>query len=201
MVVSRQRSRAREASPVLCLVHAAVRTPIPAIPEYMATVAGYGISVWVAVQSLAQLETSYGPARAATIRDAADAHVYYRQRDVHTAEALSRRTGPMLVHGRHNGTSQGATANRSEGYTEREQPLLLPHEALQLDAEQVIIFAGGTPPARLGRIDWRNDPELNDLVDQEPPDVPAIPEIVLPDWPAPTKPATAVVASTIGRDY
>ncbi len=119
-----------KAMPVLCLVDEAARTPIPAIPEYMATVAGYGISVWVAVQSLAQLETSYGPARAATIRDSADAHVYYRQRDVETAEALSRRTGPMLVQGRHNGHSQGtgatATANWSEGYAEREQPLLLP---------------------------------------------------------------------------
>src|SRR6266851_1176537 len=90
------------------------RTPIPAIPEYMATVAGYGISMWVAVQSLAQLETHYGAARAATIRDGADAHVYYRQRDVETAEALSRRTGPMLVQGRHNGASQGATASWSE---------------------------------------------------------------------------------------
>ncbi len=79
----------------------------------MATVAGYGISIWVAVQSLAQLQTSYGPARAATIRDSADAHVYYRQRDIETAEALSRRTGPMLVQGRHNGASQGATPSWS----------------------------------------------------------------------------------------
>jgi type IV secretory pathway TraG/TraD family ATPase VirD4 len=108
----------------------------------------------------------------------------------------------MLVHGRHNGTSQGATANRSEGYTEREQPLLLPHEVLQLDAEQVIAFAGGTPPARLGRIDWRSDRELSDLVGQEPPDVPAIPAVTMPDWPAPTKPtAAAASSSTLGRDY
>jgi type IV secretion system protein VirD4 len=191
-----------KASPVLCLVDEAARTPIPAIPEYMATVAGYGISVWVAVQSLAQLETSYGPARAATIRDAADAHVYYRQRDVHTAEALSRRTGPMLVHGRHNGTSQGNASSRSEGYTEREQPLLLPHEVLQLDAEQVIAFAGGTPPARLGRIDWRSDRDLSDLVGQKPPDVPAIPAVIIPDWPAPTKPAAAAASTgRLGRDY
>jgi len=53
------------------------------------------------------------------------------------------------------GSGSTATTNYSEGYAEREQPLLLPHEALQLDAEHVVVFAGGTPPARLGRIDWR----------------------------------------------
>jgi len=181
---------------VLCLVDEAARTPIPAISEYMATVAGYGISIWVAVQSLAQLETSYGPARAATIRDSADAHVYYRQRDVETAEALSRRTGPMLVHGRHNGASQGATANWSEGYAEREQPLMLPHEVLQLDAEHVIAFAGGTPPARLERIDWRCDRQLSDLVGQPAPSVPVIPEVLLVDWP---RPAQRVPSTPAGR--
>jgi len=79
---------------------------------------------------------------------------------VKLAEALSRRTGPMLVQGRHNGASQGATASWSESYAEREQPLLLPHEVLQLDAEHVVAFAGGTPPARLKRIDWRSDRQL-----------------------------------------
>jgi type IV secretory pathway TraG/TraD family ATPase VirD4 len=158
----------------------------------MATVAGYGISVWVAVQSLGQLETSYGRARATTIRDNADAHVYYRQRDVDTAEALSRRTGPALVQSRHNGRSQGmgvtATANWSEGYTEREQPLLLPHEVLQLDAEHVIVFAGGVPPAQLERVDWRSDRQLAELVSLPPPTVPVIPEMPAADWsPAPAR--------------
>ncbi len=195
-----------KATPVLCLVDEAARTPIPAIPEYMATVAGYGISVWVAVQSLAQLETSYGPARAATIRDSADAHVYYRQRDLETAEALSRRTGSMLVYGRNDSHSQGSastpTASWSEGYSEREQPLLLPHEVLQLDAEQVIAFAGGVPPARLGRIDWRNDARLRELVGQQPPAVPVIPETPLVDWPAAParRPASAAATSTRSLD-
>jgi len=196
-----------KAWPVLGLVDEAARTAIPAIPEYMATVAGYGISVWVAVQSLGQLETCYGQARAATIRDNADAHLYYRQRDVDTAEALSRRTGPLLVQGRHNGRSAGtgttATASWSEGYTEREQPLLLPHEVLQLDAEHVIAFAGGTPPARLRRIDWRSDPELRRLAHQPPPAVPAIPAIPLAEWPAPAAPpdgAAAASAATTSLD-
>jgi type IV secretory pathway TraG/TraD family ATPase VirD4 len=55
----------------------------------------------------------------------------------------------------------------------------LPHEVLQLDAEHVIAFAGGTPPARLNRIDWRSDRDLASLVGQEPPDVPAIPAITI----------------------
>jgi len=186
----------QKAWPVLCLVDEAARTPIPALPAFMSTAAGYGISIWVAVQSLAQLETNYGPARAVTIRDNADAHVYYRQRDLETAEALSRRTGSTLVYGRQDSHSQGSastpTASWSEGYSEREQPLLLPHEVLQLDAEHVIAFAGGVPPARLGRIDWRNDAQLRALVGQTPPAVPAIPETPLVDWhPAQRVPAAS----------
>jgi len=88
----------------------------------------------------------------------------------------------MLVQVRHNGRSQGASDSRSEGYTEREQPLLLPHEVLQMDTEHVVAFAGGTPPARLKRIDWRNDPQLRELVGLQVPAVPAIPETVLEDW-------------------
>jgi Domain of unknown function (DUF3854)/Type IV secretory system Conjugative DNA transfer len=122
--------------------------------------------------------------------------MYYRQRDVETAEALSRRTGPMLVHGRHNGASQGATASWSEGYAEREQPLMLPHEVLQLDAEHVVAFAGGTPPARLERIDWRRDRQLSDLVGQPAPAVPVIPEALLVDWP---RPAQRVPSTATGR--
>jgi hypothetical protein len=68
------------------------------------------------------------------------------------------------------------------------------------EAGLVVAFADGTPPGRLGRIDWRSDRELASLVDQEPPDVPAIPAITTPDWPAPTKPAAATSGGTMGRD-
>ena len=71
------------------------------------------------------------------------------------------------------------------GYAEREQPLLLPHEVLQLDAEHVVAFAGGTPPARLERIDWRSDRALHELAHQPAPVVPVIPETLLADWPQP----------------
>ena len=107
----------------------------------------------------------------------------------------------MLVQGRHNGHSQGtgatATANWSEGYAEREQPLLLPHEVLQLDAEHVVAFAGGTPPARLERIDWRSDRALHELAHQPAPVVPVITETLLTDWPQP--PARRVSSAGTGN--
>jgi type IV secretory pathway TraG/TraD family ATPase VirD4 len=123
--------------------------------------------------------------------------VYYRQRDVETAEALSRRTGPLLVQSRNNGLSQGAgastTANWPQGYTEREQPLLMPHEVLQLDAEHVIAFAGGIPPACLDRIDWRTDPELLHRTARPAPSVAEIVDQVLTVW----QPPTAAVPVTL----
>jgi type IV secretory pathway TraG/TraD family ATPase VirD4 len=46
--------------------------------------------------------------------------------------------------------------------------LLLPYEVLQLDAEQVVVFAAGTSPARLQRIDWRNNPTPRELAHRPP---------------------------------
>jgi hypothetical protein len=75
--------------------------------------------------------------------------------------------------------------------------LLLPYEVLQLDAEQVVVFAAGTSPARLQRIDWRNNPTPRELAHRPPQPYQLSPEMPLVEWsPAPTRHAAGERGST-----
>ena len=57
------------------------------------TVVGRGISLWIAVQSLAQLDAVYGRARAHVLRDNVETQLYYRPSNQETAEYLERCLG------------------------------------------------------------------------------------------------------------
>src|SRR5512147_1514864 len=50
-------------NPVLLLVDEAGRTAIPSLSDHATTVVGRGISLWIAVQSLSQLDVVYGTKR------------------------------------------------------------------------------------------------------------------------------------------
>ncbi len=56
-------NQGRACRPVLLLIDEAGRTAIPSLSDHATTVVGRGIYLWVAVQSLSQLEAVYGRAR------------------------------------------------------------------------------------------------------------------------------------------
>ena len=74
--------------PVLLLIDEAGRTAIPSLADHATTVVGRGITLWLAVQSLSQLETVYGKARAQVLRDNMESQIYYRPTDLATAKYL-----------------------------------------------------------------------------------------------------------------
>jgi hypothetical protein len=74
-----------QVQPILALVDEAGITPIPVLPRRANTANGRGVSLWVAVQSLAQLEGSYGRSGAYALREGIRSHVFYRPADVVTA--------------------------------------------------------------------------------------------------------------------
>src|SRR5437588_7703799 len=67
-----------ECHPVLLLIDEAGRTAIPSLADHATTVVGRGIHLWIAVQSLSQLEVVYGRARAQVLRDNMESQLYYR---------------------------------------------------------------------------------------------------------------------------
>ena len=54
---------------------------------------GRGISLWIAIQSLSQLEAVYGRPRARVLRDNMDTQVFYRPADLETRNSSSEASG------------------------------------------------------------------------------------------------------------
>jgi len=146
--------------PVLLLVDEAGRAPIPTLADHATTVVGRGISIWLAVQSLSQLEAIYGKSRAQVIRDNMESQVYYRPTDLATAEYLEKRLGKVSAFAQST-TSDPCGTERSQSRSEQAISLLTAQQIMQFDDEQVIAFHRRLPPIQAQRIDWRG----NDLLE------------------------------------
>src|SRR5207302_5169788 len=85
-------------NPVLLLIDEAGRTAIPSLADQATTVVGRGISLWIAIQSLSQLEAVYGQARAQILRDNMESQIYYRPTDLATARYLEERLGTQSAY-------------------------------------------------------------------------------------------------------
>jgi type IV secretion system protein VirD4 len=162
--------------PVLLLVDEAGRAPIPTLADHATTVVGRGISLWLAVQSLSQLEAIYGRARAQVIKDNLESQVYYRPTDLSTAEYLEKRLGKV------SGYAQSVTANpdgqeRSTGRSEQAISLLTAQQLMQLGDDRVIVFHRGMPPITSLRVDWRQSPQLERKRQFAPPIVSGLPTV------------------------
>jgi type IV secretory pathway TraG/TraD family ATPase VirD4 len=139
--------------PILALVDEAGVTPIPVPPRPANTVNGRGISLWVAVQSLAQLDASYGHSGADALREGMRWHVFHRPADLVTAGHLEQRVGRTVVatHTRARTGHPGSwSPTTTESMGELEAPLLLAQDALQR-AEHRAISSTRRPPAYSSR--------------------------------------------------
>jgi type IV secretion system protein VirD4 len=168
--------------PVLLMLDEAARFAVPSLPAYAATVPGRGISLWVAVQSLSQLDGVYGRSDALALRDSLESQVFYRPSELATAQWLEERLGEVSAFAR----SYSATPfgeRRSESRAERPVPLLSAQEILQMPQECVLAFHRDLPPSRLERANWL---EHAALIGRQGLVVPAIRELP----PAPTLPPT-----------
>src|SRR5947207_2189555 len=122
--------------PVLLLIDEAGRTAIPSLADHATTVVGRGISLWIAIQSLSQLEAVYGRARAQILRDNMESQLFYRPADLTTAKYLEERLGLCSAYA-HSETSREGQET-SEGQTERGIPLLASQDIAHLTDKQLI---------------------------------------------------------------
>src|SRR6266851_9661672 len=144
--------------PVLLLIDEAGRTAIPSLAEHATTVVGRGISIWLAVQSLSQLEAVYGRARAQVLRDNMESQLYYRPNDVATARYVEERCGRRSAYAHQ--TSEQHGGHTSEGRSEQAIPLLSAQDFLRYRDHEVIGFHRALPPFKLARMDWRQHPMI-----------------------------------------
>jgi type IV secretion system protein VirD4 len=146
--------------PVLLVLDEAARFAVPSLPEYAATVPGRGISLWVAIQSLSQLEGVYGRAGALALRDALESQVVYRPTELATAQFVEDRLGQVSAYAHSYSAMPFGGGRQSESRSERPVPLMSAQQVLQLPAEHVLAFHRELPPARLRRANWLEHPAL-----------------------------------------
>ena len=166
--------------PVLLLVDEGGRTAIPSLAHHATTVAGRGISIWLAVQSLSQLEDVYGRTRAQVLRDNMETQLYYRPTDLATARYLEERLGRRSAYA-HSTTEQQGSGKTSESQSEQAIPLLTAQDVQRINDHEVIGFHRALPPFKLVRMDWRKHPILQKRRSAPAPEIPTL--AVLADLP------------------
>lgn len=161
--------------PVLLLIDEAGRTAIPSLADHATTVVGRGISMWIAIQSLSQLDAVYGKARSQVIRDNMESQMYYRPTDLATAQYLEERLGTRSAFAHSDTMREGEEI--SSGRSERPIPLLTAQAILQMRDEEIIGFHRRLPPLRINRVDWRKHPLLQQRRNIPAPQLAALPNI------------------------
>jgi type IV secretion system protein VirD4 len=167
-------ARGKNCRPVLLLLDEAGAISLPSLHQYVATVAGRGISIWAAVQDLAQLEV-YGPRNARTIRNNMDTKLYYRQADDETASLIERSLSKQSRFAHSQTLHDGQVA--SEGRSEQAVPLLTSRDISELDLDDIIAFFSNRKPFRAKRMDWRAFPILKQRRSILPPPLSALPQL------------------------
>ena len=188
VVTTYDRVQGEGCRPVLLLLDEAGRTAIPALSEHATTVVGRGVSLWVAIQSLSQLETVYGKARAQALRDNMESQCFYRPTDLATASYLEERLGSVSAYAKTISYRDGEETG--EGRAERPIPLLSAQQILQLPDDAVIGFHRNLPPLRLRRMDWRRYELLTQRRQLPPPSLPSL---------APVPPFSSPVSRAAGQ--
>jgi type IV secretion system protein VirD4 len=168
--------------PVLLIIDEAGRTAIPSLADHATTVVGRGIALWVAIQSLSQLEVVYGRPRAQVLRDNMETQIYYRPTDLATAEHIERCLGRQSAYAHSTTLREGEET--SQGLSEQGIPLLTAWEIRQLQDEEIIGFHRHIPPFRMKRLDWRYHSILHNRRSMPAPKLPILPPIAdIPEHP------------------
>src|SRR5438045_534573 len=131
--------------------------------------------LWIAVQSLSQLEVVYGRARAQVLRDNMESQLYYRPVDLTTAQHLEAKLGKQSAYA--HSTTEREGAEPSEGLSEQAIPLLTAQDIMQLKDEEIICFHRRLPPFKITRMDWRYHPTLKQKRDIPAPELQKLPQI------------------------
>ncbi len=153
LITTYDKAQGDKCKPVLLLIDEAGRTAIPSLADHATTVVGRGISLWIAVQSLSQLEAVYGKARAQILRDNMDSQIYYRPSNQVTAEYLERCLGKKSEYAQSLTSREGDET--SHGRSEQGIPLMTAWEIKQLKDNEIIGFHRRLPPFKATRMDWR----------------------------------------------
>jgi type IV secretion system protein VirD4 len=120
---------------------------------------GYGVRVFLSIQSLEQLFELYGQHQ--SIGANCGAQVAYGANDAATARLLSEMTGRRTVEYRRESRNRSVFGGRrTESEAEAGRPLLSPDEVRRLPPGEALLYVAGCAPIRGRRVPYFRDPEL-----------------------------------------
>jgi type IV secretion system protein VirD4 len=159
--------------PVLLLLDEAGRVKIPLLYEYATTIVGRQISLWVAIQSIKQLDI-YGQANAETLLDNMDTQIFYRQKRA-TAKYLEEELGRRSEYSRSQSTRQGGY--ETQGMSEQGVSVMTANQIKQMQDADVLVFHHNLPAFRARRMNWMEHPILKRRTAPPPPPVQPLPPL------------------------
>jgi type IV secretion system protein VirD4 len=161
--------------PVLFLLDEAGRVKIPLLYEYATTVVGRQMSLWVAIQSISQLISTYGPANAETLLDNMDTQIFYRQRRT-TAKYLEEELGKKSEYSHSESRRDGG--HETQGMSEQGVPVMTANQIKQMEDWDILVFHHNVPAFRARRMNWLEHPVLRERQAMRPPALSPLPPLM-----------------------
>jgi len=127
---------------------------VDVLSKRISLTAGYWVRDLSIIQSLSQLDSTYGSDEARTYITNHAASIVFTPREQRDAEEYSKQLGDTTVRRRNRSVGQGGT---SYSYSEERRPLMLPQELKALGNEEQLIFLEGCPPIRCSKIRYFKD--------------------------------------------
>ena len=148
------------------------------VEEAITYARGYGVSIWMLAQDLAQLRDLY-PRSWQTLLANVKVVQAFGTADQFTAEHLSRLTGQATVRTQGSNRTRGSTSagnwwlphqqqSAAEHAGEAARGLLLPDEVRRLPAARQLLFVSGEEPLATARVDYRALRRLASRADPNP---------------------------------
>jgi type IV secretion system protein VirD4 len=127
---------------------------IGVIPDFETTISlarGRGVAIWLGIQSLSQLDKSYGHANAQTIITNCSTKIALHGLDVQTAKYVSEMLGESTVVANRSSYTFSPTGLIGVGRhgTEHRRSLMTPDEVMRLSETEAIIRTGNKYPMKL----------------------------------------------------
>jgi type IV secretion system protein VirD4 len=160
--------------PVLLLLDEAGRVKIPELYEHATTVVGRQMSLWVAIQSIRQLDAIYGPANAETLLDNMDTQIFYRQRRA-TAKYLEEELGKRSEYSHSESRREGGY--ETQGMSEQGVPVMTANQIKQMEDWDILVFHHNLPPFRARRMNWLEHSILKQRQAMRPPALSPLPPL------------------------
>ncbi len=128
--------------------------PVSIIAHAVSYMAGYNLRLLPIIQSLSQLDATYGAESARTLLANHATHILFTPREQRDANDYSETLGYTTVRRRQRTTGRDTTYSE----VEERRALLLPQELKALDAEREILLVSGMPhPALVHKIRYYRD--------------------------------------------